>query len=421
MVIPVESLPVKAGHQTLRIPIQNRYDFTDLSSVAGSWELRVDGHRSQGGKLTLQAPPRKETTTDIVVEIPEKPATHDQFLRFTFTDANHREIAQHTVRLMAETTPTNVYKGWTQSPSTGGIKASEQGAVVTYTAGKSRLQVNKETGEVLFGVEGQPALAFDNIAVRVGREPQMSEVRAYASAFWYPYLLTKPSVMAFGSSAPSNGLVKTDLILRFSRRAPAASRDNFSDQGFIAHMILALSEQGWLDVDYELSPVNARDHLLELGFAFQLPGTSTRLTWLGKGPYAVYPIQAEGMERGVYTVAPREDFDAANRMYAGDRTEVDLASATDDKGNGLGVVCQSGTVSLEPDGGTAFFSHILRSAGHGEKRTFSKVNINGPDLKPVSGSLRLMPLTAGQWPEPFKTVLGNPEVSPRIVGSLPRE
>jgi len=43
----------------------------------------------------------------------------------------------------------------------------------------------------------------------------------------------------------------------------------------------------------------------------------------------------------------------------------------------------------------------------------SPVNIKASDLKPVSGSLRLMPLTAGQWPEPFKTVLGHPEASSR--------
>jgi hypothetical protein len=59
------------------------------------------------------------------------------------------------------------------------------------------------------------------------------------------------------------------------------------------------------------------------------------------------------------------------------------------------------------------FSHFVRVAGHGRNRTISIANIKASELQPVSGSLRHMPLMAGQWPESFKTVDGNPEVSPR--------
>lgn len=424
IVIPIESLPVKAGRQTLRIPIENHYDFTDLSAANAAWELRIDGQPAQSGTLTLKAKPHSDITTDIAVDIPENPATHDQFLRITFTDAKGVEITQHTVRLMTESTPANVYKSWTERTSGDGIKISEKGAIATYTADKSILQVNKETGAVQFGVEGRPTIAFKDLSLRVGREPQMSEIRAYreiGSAYWMPYLLTKYIVKSVKANAPAGGVAKIDLQLQFNRVAADASGGNVSDQGFVADIHLTFSEQGWLDVDYTLTPVNARNHLLELGLAFRLPPQSTRLTWLGKGPYAVYPIQAEGMERGVYAVAPGEPFDVANRMYAGDRTEVDLASATDNDGNGLGVVSQSATVSLEPEGDSAYFSHILLSAGHGEKRSISRVNIDAKTLKPVSGSLRLMPLTSGKWPEAFQTVLGNPEISPRIVESMPKE
>ncbi|MGC4075411.1 MAG: glycoside hydrolase family 2 TIM barrel-domain containing protein [Nibricoccus sp.] len=424
VVVPVESLPVKAGKQTLRIPVQNRYDFTDLSSVSGSWELRVDGNRTQGGKLTLRAAPRSETTAEIVVEIPATPETHDQFLRLSFADASKREIAQHTIRLTSGNAPASLYKARVEKPPGGGIKVTEQGAVVTYSAGGSRLQVNKETGDVRFGVDGGTTSVLEGVALRVGRAPQMSEIRAYreaGSAYWTPYLLTAFSVKSVRTAAPAGGRVKADISLQFNRVSSDAARGNVSDQGFIADIHLTFSEQGWLDVDYELVPVNPGDHLLELGLAFKLPKANTRLTWLGKGPYPVYPLQAEGMERGVYSVAPGEDFDTANRAYAGNRTEVDLASASDDSGNGLGVICPSGTISLEPEGDAAFFSHLLRVAGHGEKRALSVAHIKGSELKTVSGSVRLVPLKAGQWPEPFKSVLGNPEVSLRIVKSPPRE
>ncbi len=424
VVIPIETLSVKPGRQALHIPVENRYDFTDLSDVRASWELRIDGQIAQSGELKLQAKPHSDVSVDFTVDIPENPAMHDQFLRFTFTDAKGAEITQRTIRLMPDTMRGNIYKAWTERAPGNGIKTSETGATVTYTAGKSRLQVNKETGDVQFSAADARSFAFRDFALRVGREPQMSEIRAYkaiGSAYWMPYLLTKPVMKLVSVNASANDSVKVRLKLQFTRVSADKSRGNVSDQGFAADVHLTFSKQGWLDVGYTLTPVNARDHLLELGLAFPLPKTATRLTWLGKGPYAVYPIQAEGMERGVYTVEPREDFDSANRMYGGDRTEVDIAAATDTKGNGLGIVCQSATLSLESEASAAYLSHILLSAGHGEKRTISRANIPAKDLKPVSGSLRLLPLVAGKWPEVFQTVLGNPEISSRIVGSMPKE
>jgi hypothetical protein len=237
-----------------------------------------------------------------------------------------------------------------------------------------------------------------------------------------PYLLTNPVLKSATAPAPEGGLVKVRLQLQFNRLPDAdTSRPNVTGQAFIADINLTLSAQGWLDIDYTLTPENARDHLLSLGLAFRLPKKSTRLTWLGKGPYAVYPVQAEGMERGVYTIAPREDFDPANRMYGGERVEVDLASATDANGNGLGVVCQNATVSLEPEGDSAYFTQVLLASGRGEKRNISRVNIDTKTLKPVTGTLRLLPLSAGKWPAIFQSVLGTPEISPRIVESMPKE
>ena len=61
------------------------------------------------------------------------------------------------------------------------------------------LRVNEETGSVQFGVRENPAQAFKGIALRVGRVPQMSELRAYPAKkldFWSPCLLRNPILKA---------------------------------------------------------------------------------------------------------------------------------------------------------------------------------------------------------------------------------
>jgi hypothetical protein len=273
------------------------------------------------------------------------------------------------------------------------------------------LQVNQETGTVTFGVAGQPKVGFENLALRVGRVPQMGEDRVYdlqkKPGAWEPYLLTNPKLISIKPGA-SDGNAEVDITLEFEREYSQATTQP-TEQAIIAKVHLSLAPQGYLDVNYELTSVHASDFLLELGLALKLPASSTRLMWLGKGPYPTYPAQPESQDRGVYSVMPKAGIDPANRMYSGNRTDVALAAATDDSGNGLGAVCQDGTVSLEPTADAALFSHLVRVAGHGQKRVRSLVSIKASDIKHVTGNLQLIPLVAGQWPTAFQTVLAHPE------------
>jgi beta-galactosidase len=406
VVIPVEKLEVKAGLQSLPIPILNRYDITDLSTVTGTWELHVDGRKIDGGPVNLQAAPRTKTVFTLNANIPDQPEKHDLFLRFAFTDKDHYPIAEHTIRLRSSAEITNPYKSWLENMPANEVMQTEQGTTVTFTAGESRLSVDRVTGNVWFGTGGKTV--FDGLALRVGRVPQMPELRAYGNTpFWDPYLLTNPGVKAVTLAKAKDGGAQINLTLQFNRAGVfTAGKHGTTNQAVIAEVQLKLSAQGWLDADYNLTPVHAGDYLLEWGLAFKLPAGATSLTWLGKGPCSVYPAQAEGMERGVYRIEPKADFDPLNRIYWGNRTEVAIAAATDAAGNGLGIIGQDATISLEPFPDAAYVTQVLQSAGHGEKRKISVVNLKGSELKPVSGNLRLMPLQAGRWPQVFDCTLG---------------
>jgi beta-galactosidase len=408
VVVKVDALAVKAGRQTVQVPMQNRYDFLDLSTVTATWELHVDGRKTDCGPLALHAAPRTATACEVSIDVPDQPEKHDLYLRLCFVDKDRRAIAEQTVRLLASLTePANPYKSWLETTPAEPIVESNDGSSLTFAAGKSRLQVNRETGNVRFSMEGEAAPIFDGLALRVGRAPQMNETRAYTEKlkvpFWEPYLLSKPSVKSVMAHPPKDGRVTVDVSLQFDREGNVRPRKNApAHQAIVAEVHLTLSGQGWLDVDYTLSPASCTDCLLELGLAFKVPASATKLSWLGKGPYAVYPAEAEGMERGVYSVAPRAGFDPANRMYFGNRTQVSLAAATDAAGAGLGVACADATVSLEPEKDASYFTHVVRAAGHGQKRKVSLVTIRAGELQAVSGTLRLVPLTAGHWPAVFE-------------------
>ena len=129
-----------------------------------------------------------------------------------------------------------------------------------------------------------------------------------------------------------------------------------SKQSVVADVRLTLSGKGWLDIDYTLTSVDATDCFLEIGLALELPTASTDLTWLGEGLFPIYPVQDKGTDRGVYRISPKPEFDPANRLYPGNRVDVDLAAATDQAGNGLGVAYDASTLSIELGGDATFFS-----------------------------------------------------------------
>ena len=82
---------------------------------------------------------------------------------------------------------------------------------------------------------------------------------------------------------------------------------------------------------------------------------------------------------------------------------------TDGKGNGIGVVCDGSTVSLEEKGGQQFFSQVLRSSGKGNNTEgmMTLLPVKAAEVKSEKGMIRFIPLEAGTWPVLFEEVIGS--------------
>ncbi|HUV67291.1 MAG TPA: glycoside hydrolase family 2 TIM barrel-domain containing protein [Sedimentisphaerales bacterium] len=131
--------------------------------------------------------------------------------------------------------------------------------------------------------------------------------------------------------------------------------------------------------------------------------------FIGDGPYNSCPGQSDAAERGIWHIALRPVTDPENRYYEGNRANVDLAAVTDGKGNGIGVICNGSTVSLENREGQQIFSQVLRSSGKGNKTggMMTLLPVKAADVRGEKGTMRFIPLEAGKWPGLFEEVLGS--------------
>ena len=176
-----------------------------------------------------------------------------------------------------------------------------------------------------------------------------------------------------------------------------------------ANLRFHVSPKGWIDVDYELTPQNATGNFLDFGLAFKLPGAMKHLTWVGDGPCNSYPGQTDAAERGIWHITPRPATDPESRYYEGNPANVDMAAVTDGKGNGIGMICDGSTVSLEERDGQQIFSQVLLSSGKGNKTggMMTLLPVKATEVKSENGTMRFVPLEAGKWPVLFEEVLSS--------------
>ncbi len=373
IVITPSRVTVKPGKQNIMLPVLNRYDFTNLSQTKGQWQHLRDGKRLAMGTLSASVPAHGKGQFQIALDVPPDSGTHDHLLRLEFVDAAGRKIYERSVQLVQENGKVDFASRLTD------LKAPAQFSAAEFMKGA---------------------------IVRVGRRPEDAEARNYEKSetkFWQTPLLTKARLLEDKAEKRADGAVVLHQKLEYS--TSDAGREK---QSILAEINMTTSPRGWVDVDYELTPRNASGVFLELGLAFRMPAGADNLTWLGDGPYNSYPGQTEAAQRGIYRIAPGPLRDPFSRYFEGNRANVDLAAVTDAKGQGIGLLLDSATISLEKSASGVVLTHLLRVSGKGNKTggMLTLFPVNAEEIKSVKGTFRIVPLQSGQWPALFQQVLG---------------
>lgn len=404
IVIPEDTIVTGPGVQTVSLRVMNRYEFTDLAKVKGSWDLWIDGKKRQSGALKLSVPPRDEGMINVDIELPGDMHLRENVLRFSFVDFRGM-VYERAVRLVGNEGRPVFEERFDEAEKKIVRKDSKTHAILQ----RDNFVVSRanDSGHILLAGKGSVPVALHAPFICVGRVPSMAEAmdlvgKKPEDGCWEERFLTEGDVLESNIREEEDGGWKITQKMKY-----ISSDKKREGQAVVLDMQMVFSPEGWVNVDYELVPENANGYFLNFGLGLRVSKGLEVMDWVGDGPYNSYPGQTEASERGIYRIEPKPLSDPESRYYDGNRAGVDLAAVTDGKGRGFGFFFDGSTVSLEKHDGHTVFTHILKSAGKGNKRMRTLYLVKADELKIAKGSFRVVLLKSGEWSAPFKDFFRN--------------
>lgn len=342
------------------LTIENRYDFTNLNQMAGCWKFLVNGRTLTKGQLTLDCPPHESQTVEIPVGLLKVPAG-DLMLRVEFF--NKKQVSVYERTLIFE----NSQVDWFTK-----MDMESEGDRAT----GSRIEVG-DNG-ILTIHDATQRILLQGPFARIGRKPTMSERKTYPRmdlTIWEPSILTDCEVTQRSQK-------KKDGSLIVQTKAKYKNPENY-EQAVHAEVTYTISPSGWVDIEYTIAPASEKGALLELGLMWETPN-ATQINWLGDGPYPSYPYKSRLVERGIYSIAPKDPFFAGNRM----NVELVNLEYPDSR---LGIITESPNIGWEQDSATdqLFVYQNLKLASLGTKFKLPRQVIRADGIGNTEGRLRI--------------------------------
>ena len=323
--------PVRApAAESGRITVENRRAFTDLSDLAGSWEITADGSPLAEGPLPrLSTPPGASET--VALDLPGIEAPGAEVLltvRFRTREdaplipAGH-EVAWDQFLLRPADAPAH-------QPG-GPLSVRETPEAIEVAGEDFVLRFDRELGTMRSFEAGGRELITSGPAPNFWRAPTDND---YGNGFpvrsgvWR--LAGRPPARALDSMTVARSPDRVRIESRFSIRSPGAGytllHEVFPDGAVAVRARLT-------EVDEDLPEIP------RFGTVLTLPGSLTHAAWYGRGPYENYWDRRSGAAVGRY----REVVGAMAHPYVrpqetGTRSDVRWAAITDEDGEGLLVV-----------------------------------------------------------------------------------
>jgi beta-galactosidase len=309
--------------KTGKVSLTNRYDFKDLSGFEFDWVLTRNGESIASGVLN-DVNVAAGKTAEVALPLPAAAAVASGELIVTLR-AKARPDAIKGV-------PAGTVLGWTQfilstptldSAGADFVKPQQQGDTVTLSGGKSKLVLNRTSGQISYAQQGKQLLT--------GGTPN----------FW----------RGLTDNDEGAGVHKTHGVWKkFTEqrrvRAVEVSDDGvkvlFSFGAGAAHFstLYRMHADGSLKVDASFTPY--RDDLpdpLRVGLRFNTNPALSQVQWYGRGPQESYSDRYTGAAIGLYQGTLAEQYhDYARPQESGNKIDVRWLSLSNQKGNGLTVI-----------------------------------------------------------------------------------
>ncbi len=317
MYSPVAVSPAQAtvgpGRQSLKLAIENRYDFTNLSMLRAHWQLVQDEQPIQRGRLALDVPPNGKRTYSLSLALPRKLYAHRQYrLDLSFRNRQGHEVDFHQVVLHPKAD--SLVRPRLRDRRAGTVTARRSGdeMVLTCAGRRGSVVARFDAGSGLLRaleLDGQPILKA--VGISAGR-PLLEHEKRHAS----PTVLTRfPAGFRLEAGKPRL-LVEPDGVGLLSQCVYTETRAALQRPKIAVGLYHALHSTGVLEVRYAITPVVDGVELTnEMGLRLGLTDRLDGVRYKGWGPWPSYPDRWAGTRLGVFRTAPGEQYWSENRSH----------------------------------------------------------------------------------------------------------
>ncbi len=287
--IAEDALPVPAAGEPLVIPVENQYDFTDLSELDITWRLGAER-----GTLAAHVPPR--TRGELRVAPAHVPRGGDT-LALEFRDRAGRLVDTFRLPIGTDTPPLPSFTPL--QPGTGELRIEKEetlaGAATRVIGEGFELAFDDATGLLRRGVAGKEALLLE-----------------------YPTLHVLPTARPQGALPdPLTWHLERMDVARDGERVRVTIRGAYRD--FAGEYTFLIAPAGEITArasfTYSGDPMHAR----EIGLRVSVPRNCDTLAWRRKAEWRVYPEDHIGRPAGTARAFPEPTAgDVAARPWGAD-------------------------------------------------------------------------------------------------------
>lgn len=323
----VEPIDLAAG----QFRISNRYAFSNLSELDGTWTLEADGKVLQSGALPRpDTPPGASSLVTVPFERPDPvPGTELWLgLRFALCKDTHWALQGHEVAWAQFPLPFSMPTPAVQPQAMPPLTFEETRAEIVVRGQAFTLTFDRKSGIIANWDHTGHTVVWSGPRLNLWRAPTDNDARNLA-ALWQKAGLDQLCEEVQGLSAEQVTPQVVQVVVETTeRQVGAASRYGYTIYGS-GDVVLELT----LELEDGLPP------LPRVGVTLFVPDGYEELTWFGLGPHETYPDRKLGARIGVYHSTVRDQYvDYVMPQEHGNKTDVRWAALTDAHGTGLLVV-----------------------------------------------------------------------------------
>ncbi len=314
--VPVERVVWKPVFDSVRIPVLNDYDFTNLNAVGIRWELMANERRLNSGEARLSALPHATAWLEIptaTIRSAEPSATCFAHIEFQRPDGSL--ITRRSVEIVRPEVP--------RGPLPQGRITVHKGKKAVIRAGSVSYEFDPQTAR-LENVSAGGRRLITRAALTLWRPLDRWEIGA---ANRYGIRAQEfPDLDQYSTKVRRWNLTQGPQGARILAEAEhqVGERDAFT-----AEYCYTVWPDGTLDVAYTVRPHIQAPWIPEIGVELDTDASLSNFRWLGLGPHEALPNLREAAILGLWSGRVGEE------AARGIKGEVRWAELSDEKGSGL--------------------------------------------------------------------------------------